>query len=216
MIDQVHNFIFDVHVTVRRVKFLIIKPTRCSNFSNLFLEWNYMFRTAPLSIIRSFSLYTQQWYMSYRFVDSLRAGSGCSILTLLSKPVWHIPLLCVEWKNPDDGQRNCPKHAEFHSKNKFEKLVHLVGFIVRKKHMYTYLWGKTSHLWVLKKQMVKSLEKYITSVKVLHIFVECKTRRPCKILSLLVSDSDNETFTQGTGKWMQDQHPYALCVKYCL
>jgi len=27
----------------------------------------YMFRTVPLSIIRSFSLYTQQWYMSYRF-----------------------------------------------------------------------------------------------------------------------------------------------------
>jgi len=36
----------------------------------------YMFRTVPLSIIRSFSLYTQQWYMSYRFADSLRAGSG--------------------------------------------------------------------------------------------------------------------------------------------
>ena len=32
---------------------------------------------------------------------------------------------------PDDGQRNCPKHAEFYSKNKFEKLVHLVGFIIR-------------------------------------------------------------------------------------
>jgi hypothetical protein len=27
----------------------------------------YMFRTVPLSIIRSFSLYTQQWYMSYWF-----------------------------------------------------------------------------------------------------------------------------------------------------
>ena len=25
----------------------------------------YMFRTVPLSIVRSFSLYTQQWYMSY-------------------------------------------------------------------------------------------------------------------------------------------------------
>ena len=36
----------------------------------------YMFRTVPLSIIRSFSLYTQQWYMSYRFADSLWAGSG--------------------------------------------------------------------------------------------------------------------------------------------
>jgi len=35
-----------------------------------------MFRTVPLSIGRSFSLYTQQWYMSYRFADSLRAGSG--------------------------------------------------------------------------------------------------------------------------------------------
>jgi len=35
-----------------------------------------MFRTVPLSIIGSFSLYTQQWYMSYRFADSLRAGSG--------------------------------------------------------------------------------------------------------------------------------------------
>jgi len=34
-------------------------------------------------------------------------------------------------KTHNDGQRNCPKHAEFYFKNKFEKLVHLVGFIVR-------------------------------------------------------------------------------------
>jgi len=45
----------------------------------------------------------RQWDMSYRFADSLRAGSG--------------------W--------NCPKHVEFYSKNKFEKLVHLVGFTIR-------------------------------------------------------------------------------------
>ena len=31
---------FDVHVTVHRVKFLLIKPTRCDHFSNLFLELN--------------------------------------------------------------------------------------------------------------------------------------------------------------------------------
>ena len=43
---------------------------------------------------------------------------------------WHIPLLCIQWKTPDDGERNCPKHAEFYSKNKFEKLVLLVGFIM--------------------------------------------------------------------------------------
>ena len=35
----------------------------------------YMFQTVPLTIIRSFSPYTQQWYMSYRFADSLRAGT---------------------------------------------------------------------------------------------------------------------------------------------
>jgi hypothetical protein len=42
-----------------------------------------MFRTVPPSIIRSFSLYTQQWYMSYRFADSLRAGSGWNALISL-------------------------------------------------------------------------------------------------------------------------------------
>ena len=43
-------------------KILIIKPTRCTNFSNLFFGIKlYMFRTVPLPIIRSFSLYTQQY-----------------------------------------------------------------------------------------------------------------------------------------------------------
>jgi len=39
----------------------------------------------------------------------------------VSKPVWHIPLLCVQWKTPDSGQRNFPKHVVFYSKNKFER-----------------------------------------------------------------------------------------------
>jgi len=25
------------------------------------------------------------------------------------KPVWHVPLLCVQWSTPDDGHRNCPQ-----------------------------------------------------------------------------------------------------------
>jgi len=66
---------------------------------------HYMFRTVPLSIVRSFSLYTQQCYMSYRFDDSLQARSG----------------------------RNCSS-VQFYSKNKFEKLMHLVGFITRIYH----------------------------------------------------------------------------------
>jgi len=34
-----------------------------------------MFRTVALSIIRSLALYTQKWYMSYRYADSFLASS---------------------------------------------------------------------------------------------------------------------------------------------
>jgi hypothetical protein len=47
------------------------------------------------------------------------------------KPVRHILMVSVQWTAPDDGQRNCPKHI-VSFQNKFEKLVHLVGFIIRK------------------------------------------------------------------------------------
>ena len=43
-------------------------------------------------------------------------------------------LLCVQCYTADDGQRYCPKHVEFYSKNKLQKLVHLVGFIIRIYH----------------------------------------------------------------------------------
>ena len=80
------------------------------------------------------------WILKFIFgmkLYCLRAGF-CS--QAVSKPVWHIPLLCVQWKNPDDGQRNCPKRVEFHSKNKFEKSVHLVGFIIRNLSGCTVTW----------------------------------------------------------------------------
>jgi len=88
-------------------------------------------------------------------------SSSCS--QAVSKPVWHIPLLCVQWKTADDEQRNCPKHVEFYSKNKFEKLVHLVGFIIRIYHdarsperqkpphsvgdVFSMWWGARNLLW---------------------------------------------------------------------
>jgi len=46
----------------------------------------YMFRTVPVSIIRSFSLYTHQWYMSYSFADSLRVGAYAPACKLSIKP----------------------------------------------------------------------------------------------------------------------------------
>ena len=81
-----------------------------------------MFRTVPPLIIRSFSLYTQQWYLSYRFADSLLAS--CQQTCMI-----YIIAVCIV-KTPDDGWRNCPKHVEFYSKNKFEKFVRLFGYII--------------------------------------------------------------------------------------
>jgi len=51
----------------------------------------YMFRTVPLSITRSFSLYAQQWYMSY----SLRAGSEPDHARKLSANLYDIYHCCV-------------------------------------------------------------------------------------------------------------------------
>ena len=76
--------------------------------------------------------------MSYRLCWLLASRirmERSSILILLASSQHNLYdiyiLLCVQWKTPDDGQRNCPKHVEFYSKNKFEKLVHLVGCITR-------------------------------------------------------------------------------------
>jgi len=84
-----------------------MKPTRCTNFSNLFLEQD--------------STYFGQFL--------------CSILIMLASSQHNLYDMClllfVQCWTPDDEQRNCPKHVDFYSKNKFEKLVHLFGFIIR-------------------------------------------------------------------------------------
>jgi hypothetical protein len=62
--------------------------------------------------------------MSLRFTYSLWAGSGWSSILILTE--------------------NCPKHVEFHFKNKFEKLVHLVSFIIRNLSRCTVTWTSDS------------------------------------------------------------------------
>ena len=73
------------------------------------------------------SFYLLRQVYVIRFAGSLRAGSGRNWFGSGS-------VLCVQWKTPDDGKRNCAKHVEFYSKNKFEKLMHLVGFIIKIYH----------------------------------------------------------------------------------
>jgi hypothetical protein len=112
-------------VIAHRAKFLIIKLTRCTDFSNLLWEWNsacFAQFLCPSSGI---------FHCTHSSGILCHTGllTGCS--QAVSKSVWHIPLLCVQWRPPNDGQRSCPKLVEFYSKSKFEKSVHLVGFITR-------------------------------------------------------------------------------------
>ena len=112
--------------------------------------------------------------MSY----SLLPGSGrkwvpsWSCSQSVSKPVWHIPLLCVQWKTPDDGQRNCPKHVEFNSKNKFEKLVHLVGFIMRNNadnfSFPVHIW-QILNLFALKCAKLKNLGNDVSLGRIIFV-----------------------------------------------
>jgi hypothetical protein len=111
------------------------------------------------------------WYgygRSRRGRAQLVSRSICSCSQAVSKSVWHIPLLCVQWKTPDDGQRNCPKHVEFHSKNKFEKLVHLVVFIIRNE----------SIIYITNFFFFKQILRLLS---ILHLFTTCFT---CSILDL--------------------------------
>jgi hypothetical protein len=56
-------FDFDVHVTVHRVKFLIIKPTRCTNFSNFF--WKETLHVSDSSSVQHQEFFTVHTTMVY-------------------------------------------------------------------------------------------------------------------------------------------------------
>jgi len=123
---------FDILVTVHRETFLII------NQPDALISQIY-FRNEILHVSDSSSVHHQEFFtvhttMIYviQVCGQLVSRSIYSCSQAVLKPVWHISLLCVQWKTPDDGQRNCPKHVEFNSENKFEKLANLVGFTIRK------------------------------------------------------------------------------------
>jgi len=122
------------------------KPTRCTKFSNLFLEWNstcfgkFLYPSSGVFHCTHSNGICHTSLLTTCEQDQDQDVPSWSCSQVVRKPVWHMPLLCVQWKTPYDGQRNCPKHVEFHSKNKFEKLVNLVGFIIRNWTGCTVTW----------------------------------------------------------------------------
>jgi hypothetical protein len=80
-------------------------------FHKFILAWNSTcFRQFFYPSSGVYSLYTPQWYMSYRFADGFRAGPG-----------WN-------WWWTEELSEICRVSCQ----NKFVKLVHLVGFILKK------------------------------------------------------------------------------------
>jgi len=133
--DWPPNIVASYYMSNSELDFLITKPTRCINFSDLFLEWNSTcFAQFLCPSLRVFHCTYSNGICRTGLLTACEQDQdgvlSLSCLQALSKPVWHTPLLCVQWKTPDYGQRNCTNHVHFHSKNKFEKLVHLVGFVI--------------------------------------------------------------------------------------
>jgi hypothetical protein len=94
---RTHGYKIDVHLHIHSrlfftfmwlcivTNFFIIKPIRYTNFTNLF--WHETLHVSDSSSVPSsgvYSLYTQQWYMSYTFVDSFQAGLESCLQTCMT------------------------------------------------------------------------------------------------------------------------------------
>jgi len=112
-----------------------------NKFSNIYF-WNKTLYVSDSSLVYHQEFFTVHAAMVYviqvcwQLANRIRIHTDlltvCSLA--VTKPLWHTPLLCVQWKTPDDGQRNCPKHVEFYSKNKFGKINASSWFIIRIYH----------------------------------------------------------------------------------
>ena len=70
--------------------------------------------------------------MSYKFVDSFLAGPGWSCSKAVYKPVGHISVPSVQWINSWWWAEELPETRRVSCRSKFGKLVHLLGFIIKK------------------------------------------------------------------------------------
>ena len=94
-----------------------------------------MFRTVRLSIIRIlFTVHSAMIYVIQPFEQDQNgtAVPSWSCSKAVYKPVWHIPLLSVQWINCWWWTEELSETCRVSWQNKFVKLVHLVGFITKK------------------------------------------------------------------------------------
>ena len=136
-------WIFLVHVTVHCNKFLYNKTHQMHQFPEFTPARDYMFRAVPLSIVRS--LFTVHLALVY-VIEVWRQLSSRTRMELILvrlkavfKPVWHIPVPSVQWINSCWWAEELPETCRVSYQSKFEKLVHLVGFIIKKNVLVVFL-----------------------------------------------------------------------------
>ena len=124
----------------------IIKPTRCTNFSNLFLEWKSAFSdSSSIHPQEFFTIHTTMVYVIQvcrQLVSRIRMERtvpSWSCSPAVSKPVWHTIGVCTV-KNSRWWTEELSETCRVSIQNKFEKLVHLVGFIIRNLSRCTVTW----------------------------------------------------------------------------
>ena len=115
-LSQYFTFMWPCIVT----NFFVIKPTRCTNLTNLFCH-------ETLHVSDSSSAHHQE------FVDSFRAEPRWSCSKVVYKPVWHTPFLSVRWINSWWWADELSETYRVSWQNKFVKLLHLVGFFLQRK-----------------------------------------------------------------------------------
>jgi hypothetical protein len=81
----------------------------------------YVFRT-----VHSAMVYVTQVCRNFR------AGPTWSCSKAVYKPLWHVPLLRVQWINSWWLTEELSETGGFSCQNKFVKLVNLVGFIIKR------------------------------------------------------------------------------------
>jgi hypothetical protein len=131
-----------VHVTVLHrdntsmwpcivTNFFIIKPTRRTNFTNLFWHETLHVSDSPSAHQQQFIHCTLSDGICHTTFEQDQNRTAVPSWSC-SKAVWHIPLLSVQWINCCWWADGLSETCRVSCQNKFVKLVHLVGFIISK------------------------------------------------------------------------------------
>jgi len=111
--------------------FFVIKPTRCTNFTNLFCHETLHVSDSSSAHHQEFIHCTLSNGVCRTSVEQDHPGRAVPSWSC-SKAVWHTPLLSVRWINSWWWADELSKTCRVSWQNKFVKLVHLVGSIIYK------------------------------------------------------------------------------------